>query len=381
MSENSIREALEGAFEQEPVDNTPDPVQNDPVASEPAPVSEPPAGETGETKTARDYVRDELGKFAPKDEKNAPLEPKTAPEEPKPAAEGIKAGPKVGQPPVAEEKPAKDPIAQAPSSWKPEARELWSQIPEAAKHEIARWEATVKNGLKQAAEVRRFGDAIGEAIAPYRATIEAEGSNPVQAVGHLLQTAQALRTAPPAHKAQLVAGMIKQFGIDVQALDRALVGMQPEPVDPQLSAVKQQLEQEFAPLKQMQQQLMQQQQMFEVQQQQEARGKVDEFLANPPEFLDDVHNDMVNIINLGVQRGVEYTLQQAYDIACRAHPEVNKVLAQREQAKVAQNLSQNAQKARQAAVSLGGAPSLGGQDAAPDSVRDAILLAMNQGAR
>lgn len=127
--------------------------------------------------------------------------------------------------------------------------------------------------------------------------------------------------------------------------------------------------------------MQQQQQMLSMQQKEEARRKVDEFIANPPEFLDDVTQDMVNIINLGAQRGVDYTLQQAYDIACRAHPEVSKVLQQREQMRAAQTLSQTAQKAKQAAVSLGGAPSLGGEEKSPDSIRDAIMLAINQGSR
>lgn len=378
MSENGIREALEASFEQETVETPPTSVESTPpLATEPPPASDASV----EDKPARDYVRDEMGKFAPKDEKGAVQEQKPTVLDEQLRPDGIKPGPKVGQPPVAEEKAVKDPIAQAPSSWKPEARELWGQIPDAAKQEIARWEATVKNGLKQAADVRRFGDAINEVVAPYRGTIEAEGSNVVQAIGHLMQTAQALRTAPAPHKAQLVAGMIKQFGIDVQMLDRALVGTMPETVDPQVAAIKSQLDQELAPLRQMQQQMQQQQQMLSMQQQEEARRKVDEFIANPPEFLDDVTQDMVNIINLGAQRGVDYTLQQAYDIACRAHPEVSKVLQQREQMRAAQTLSQTAQKAKQAAVSLGGAPSLGGEEKSPDSIRDAIMLAINQGSR
>jgi hypothetical protein len=51
-------------------------------------------------------------------------------------------------------------------------------------------------------------------------------------------------------------------------------------------------------------------------------------------------------------------------------------LAQREQQKVASSMTQNAQRAKQAAASVGGAPSMGGQDKTPGSVREALELAM-----
>lgn len=323
-----------------------------------------------QTQEQREYLRDQKGKFAPKD------------------AQGVQAGPKVGSPPesgaaapVATEPPVRDPIAKAPASWKPEAREQWAQIPENARREIARVDQLVQQTMRDSAEARRFSDAVNQAVAPYRGTIEAEGSNVVQAVTHLMQTAQALRTAPPAHKAQLVAGMIKQFGIDVHTLDKALVGQAPAAVNPDVARVTQQFEQELAPLRQMQQQMMQQQQYQEQMRQTTAAQAVRAFEATGPEFLNDVAQDMAQILDLGSQRGVDYTLEQAYDLACRANPQVREVLETRERSKLAQGMTQNSQRARSAAVSVGGAPALGGSDGGAGSVRDAIMLAMNQTSR
>lgn len=345
---------------------------------------EPARGAQDEpTEAQREYLRDPKGKFAPKTEepKNEPvkdgIQQKTVENLPK---EGVKAGPKVGEPATAEPA-AKDPIAKAPASWKPEAREHWSQIPEGAKREIARVDQLVQQTMRESAEARKFADAINQTVAPYRGTIEAEGSNVLQAVGHLMQTAQALRTAPPAHKAQLVAGMVKQFGIDVNALDKALVGQAPEAVNPEVARVKQQFEKELAPLRQMQQQMAQQQQYQEQMRQTSAQQAVQAFEATNPEFLNDVAQDMAQILDLGSQRGVDYTLEQAYDMACRVNPQVRQVIESRERSKLAQGMTQTAQKAKSAAVSVGGAPSLSNGEDSPDSVRDAIMLAMNQTAR
>jgi len=371
---SDLREALEGAMS-ESEDREEQTTEVTQPVEESAPQLDPvePTGDTppsDEDRPVRDYVRDETGKFAPK-----------SPQAPTDQDAGVRAGPKVGQPPSTEPKQARDPMERAPESWKPETRELWGQIPDAAKQEIVRWEATVKNGLKQAAEVRRFGDSIAEVVAPYRATIEAEGSNVAQAVGHLMQTAQALRTAPPGHKAELVAGMIKQFDIDVKMLDRALVGAMPEAVNPEVANVRKQFEQELAPLRQMQQQMQQQQQAEDQMRSQAAAEAVAQFEATQPEFLNDVAGDMAQVLELGQSRGVQYTLEQAYEIACRANPEIRSVLEQRERSAQLSNRNQNAQKARQAAVSLGGAPALGGEEKGADSVRDAILLAMDKSAR
>lgn len=380
MSENSIREALEGAFEQETDENIPQPVQNEaPAPEESAPVDQTSPAQP-EDKPVRDYVRDELGKFAPKD-----AEPAVKAE--KPPTEGIKPGPKVGEPapPAAPRAPEDEPLRmsteKAPVGWKPEARETWSSIPQLAREEIMRQTQLVHDTLNRTKEQRKFAETVQQVVAPYRALIESEGTDVVKAIDGMLKTAQALRTAPPAHKAQLVAQLVREYGIDVNTLDRALVGAAPPPVDPAVAQVKQQFERELAPLRQMQQQLIAQQQQAEMERRAAADSAIAQFEATQPEFLNDVAQDMAQILELGAQRGVDYTLEQAYELACRAHPEISRVLQQREQAKVAQNLTSTAQRAKQAAVSVGGAPSLGGQDSTPNSVREALMLAMGQAER
>ena len=144
--------------------------------------------------------------------------------------------------------------------------------------------------------------------------------------------------------------------------------------------MRQQFEQQIAPLRQLQQQVAMQQQMAMQQQEYAAQSEIEQFSANA-EFLNDVRMEMADIIDMGAQRGVNYSLQQAYEIACRAHPEISRVLQQREQAQAAQRLNQTTQRAKQAAVSVGGAPALGSAEQKSNSLRGAIELAMSSAAR
>lgn len=328
----------------------------------------------------REYSRDEKGKFAPKNaetDKNASKMPE----------EGIKPAAKAGQPPVQGERPAKDPLARAPEAWKPEAREHWKDIPDGAKAEIIRHNQLVYDTLQRTSEERKFAHAVRNTIAPFEHLIKAEGGNPVQAIDNLLSTAALLRTGTADQIANLVTQITNQYGIGrfgnqfIERLDSALAGQAPRPENPEIAAMRQQYEKEMAPLRQMQQQIQQQQQMAQYQQQMQAHQEIEQFQQNA-EFLNDVRMEMADIIDMGAQRGVNYTLQQAYDIACRAHPEISRVMAQREQAKAAQSLNNNAKRARAAAVSVGGSPALGGDDSGTaDSVRDALEFAISRSTR
>jgi hypothetical protein len=375
--ENSLRDALESSFETTDDLAVDSPLESTPSEQTYAAESEAHVSETAEQKAQREYNRDQSGKFAPKDAQNNPvLEQKTAQIAPKVPEEGIKAAEKVGQPPA-----QKDPLERAPQAWKPEAREFWKDIPQAARSEIVRHEQQVQQTLRETAQVRQFADAVQKAVDPYRGTIEAEGSNVVAAIGSLMQTAQALRTAPPAHKAQMVANMVKQFGIDVGQLDQALSGQVVAQERPEVAAMREQYEREFAPLRQMQQQLAQQQQMAAQERDRQANAEIAEF-SRKAEFMDDVRHLMADLIDVRERNNLPYTLEDVYNAACQAHPEISRVMQQRAQAQAAQSLNNTAQRARQAAVSVGGSPALGGSgEMGSNSIRDSLRLAMDQSVR
>lgn len=369
---SSIRDHLEEAVEQveasAPAETSaPEPAvpaEATTPADAQAPSNEPATAESatpgGENKPPREErVRDTLGKFAKKNE------------------EAIQPGPK------SEPKPARE--ERAPQSWKPETREHWKALPAEVRGEIARREGEFTRLMQETAESRRFSDAVMKTIAPYEHFIRAENSNPIQAIDNLMATAARLRTGTAPELAGLMTGLIQQFGVGrfghgfIEYLDQALVGQTPQE-DPREVAIRRQLEQEIAPVRQFMSELQQARQQQEVAQQQAAGSEVQGFLANH-EFAMDVKEDMADLIELASKRGREMSLEEAYDRACRAHPEIGKIFAKRDAASQAASRNQVAQKARAASVSVGGAPTPGPSGAAANDLRAVIENAVGMNGR
>jgi len=346
----SLRDALESAFESQPEA----PVVADDVTPE-APIETEAAPEKPVASG-----RDESGRFTKK-AVEAPA-PKSA-ETPKAAAKPV-----VPVTPVAplqgEVKPATPaaPAAEmkAPQSWRGPAKETWAQLPEAARVEVLRREKEIARELANVGEERKVAQAFRQAVAPYEAMIRAEGSTPERAVGNLLQTAMALRTAPPAHKAQLVASLISDFGVPLDGLVAALQGQpvahqqQAAPmVDP--GTIAQQVEQRL-----MQQLAAQREQVLLA----KATQETDSFLDSKPvhgpdgtDYSDDIRDAMADILERAARRGSTITLERAYSLAAREHPEVSKVLERQERAASAAQAQASTQRARAAAVSVRSSPS------------------------
>ncbi len=365
----SLRESLEEAMgpAEEPTQNdsqqetsaAPEPSQT--VSSEP----EPTAAQESETaapegETPREgRERDPSGKFAKKPE------------------EGMQPGPK--------SEPKQHREERAPQSWKPETRQHWQSLPAEVRSEIARREGEFTRVMQETAESRKLAEAFHKTIAPYEHFIRAENSNPFQAIDNLMATAARLRTGTAPELATLVSQLINQYGVGrfgkgfIETLDQALVGQTPQE-DPRETMIRQKLEQEIAPVKQFMNQFQQMQQMQEQQLQGQAGNEVQSFLANH-EFAMDVKDDMADLIEMAHRRGRTLSLEEAYDKACRSHPSIGKILANRDKASQAQSTNQVAQRARAASVSISGAPSGGASGAGAADLRSALENAWAQAGR
>lgn len=299
--------------------------------------------------------RDEQGRFKPKAQQQA---------------EPIQPGPKPGP---------RQPGERAPASWRPDVREHWGQLPEPVRAEIQRREVEVQRTLQESAEARRNYDAVMRTIQPYETFIRAENSNPIQAIDNLMRTAATLRIGTPAEKAQLLAGVVKQYGVDVNMLDAALAGQVPA-TDPQTAAFEQALNQRLAPVQNMLQQFQQAQAMQQQRVTEQAQTEVQKFLEKA-EFGQDVREAMADLLELAQRRGQPMTIQEAYRKACLADDRIVKVLQGRAQARGAQTQTQAAQRARQAAVSVTGAAPAGALKQDPTDVRSAIEAAIVMNSR
>ena len=284
--------------------------------------------------------------------------------------DGIQPGPKSS--PKAE--------IRAPASWHPETREHWAALPEEVRTEVSRREREVQTTLKETAEARKYAEQIERTIAPYQMFIKAENSNPLQAIDNLMSTAARLRTGSSSDIAQLVSGLVKQFGVGrfgqsfIEQLDSALVGEIPRE-DAQQQQLQQALQQQLAPI----QQFMSQHQNAQAQAQQnialQAESEVLDFIEKA-EFAEDVREDMADLMEMAQRRGRDMSLGDAYRQACAGNERVRSVLVRRQNTQGAQKLTGAAQRAKAAAVSVSGAPAMGAPQQNSIDVRSAIEAAI-----
>lgn len=364
MSE--IREALSAAFEQAesaeqaevaspvvPIERQDSPVDRQDAAPDARQESAPTLADKPATEG-----RDEKGRFAAKAKAEAAALNAGGPATVKPDAVNN---------PTAAAAPAHADSIKAPQSWKPDAREKWAALPPEVQREVARREKDTATVLQEASSAKKWATDFQQAVAPYEAMIRAEGSDPIRAAANLFQTAAALRTAPPAHKAQLVAQMVRAYGIPIDALDAALTGQpqqggqqQGQYQDPRVDQL----------LRSIEQARNQRSQSVQSQAQQEA-----ESFAAKSEFFEDVREDVADLLEMAARRGVALTLDAAYNRAVQMNPEASKVLRQREEAKSATTAHAATQQARNASSSVRNQPA-GPQSAAkPNGIRGALEAA------
>jgi len=287
-------------------------------------------------------------------QETAPVE--AAAEQPAPKAEVKPEGAKTEDaPPVKQSR-----IDRAPQSWKKEAKGEWNNIPLHVRQEVHKREMEVQKVLQETAPVRQFAEQFQQTIAPYQARMQALGTNPIQAVQNLLNADYQLSSAPKGQRAALMAQFIKDYDIDIVALDEALAGapqtQQSQNTDIQ-ALVQQQLQQALAPL-------MQREQAQRQQAQEQINHTVESMALDPKyPYFDDVRMDMADLIDSRAKRGIDLSLEEAYAMATRMNPEVYAQTQRQNTVQSANQQHQQAQRAKNAASSVTGVPAAGGNGA------------------
>lgn len=268
-------------------------------------------------------------------------------------------------PAVAAADPAKAPAAPAapgapdvaPATWTPAAKEKWANLDPAVKGEISRREREVDVALSKATDVRRFGDSVMQEFAPYAKILSDEGATPQAAIRALLETSYTLRFGSPEHKHALFHSLAQQYGIDL--------GKQ---IDPEKARLQWELDSRN--VNDARQAAAQQDQL-----QREVQGELEAFMAAPGHE----HYGAVRAVMAGLmQSGVAKDLQDAYDRACWADPQIRAALQLAENTRRAAEQAKN----RNALLSVNGAPGAvstgGGVD--PANLRGLLEAQFNGGA-
>lgn len=214
----------------------------------------------------------------------------------------------------------KEKEARAPQSWKPEAREKWASLPDEAKREIVRREREIATTLQQSADERKFAHDMHSLFQPYDADMRALGVTPKAVVQDLLNVSHVLRRGGASEKADMVARVIEQHGVDLVVLNDRLMKKQPEQTQDANPAISQRLAQLEAAEQARQREVLERTNST-------INSEIDAFSGDPKnEFFHDVAPLMVAML----QNGQAETLADAYEKAVWAHPETRKVLTGRQ---------------------------------------------------
>lgn len=287
-------------------------------------------------------------------------EPAVAAEAPKADAPPVTAKPvetpAVDGKPV--EKAAEAPKVDAPvvdtPALAPEVKARLDRIPVGWKGGAANWHALApevkqyiydRNGhidreLQQAAPAKQFADAMSQVFRPHEGFLRAQGVNPVGAAQYLMDGYMTLMTGTAAQRQQVIQNLATQAGVDMGTIQAA-----PQ-VDPEVADLKKQLHQVVA-------KLQHQEQTAHSAEEAQLHTELQEFEQAPGhEHYQMVRGQMGALLMAKQATG----LQDAYDKACWAHPEIRASLMAQHEAQAAEKRKKEAEAAQRAAVSVPGAP-------------------------
>jgi DNA-binding TFAR19-related protein (PDSD5 family) len=199
--------------------------------------------------------------------------------------------------------------------------------------DISRIDKEARKLASESAEARQTFDKYREIVSPYEHLFRAEGVEPLQGINNLMRTTAMLATGPQQTKAQIVAGIIKTYGVDIATLDALLAGQPASPQQYQQPAYQPPDPRQFRDPRL---DALLQQQTHKVQQ--EAAEQLSEI--ENEDFYDDLRDNMAKLLEAGLVK----TAREAYDRAALFHPEVAKVMEQR-RAAASQGSTQRAQAA------------------------------------
>lgn len=329
---------------------------------------EQPAGEEqgGEATPKGERQRGPDGKFAKADAGEGAEKP----EQGKPVAPVPGASAAVPKPPDA-------PVLKPPADWTPKAKEEWAKVPRAAQEEAIRLHTEVKKVLQDNAGVREEARVWRETVAPFEHLFRASGRTAQQGVGWLVQQYAALSTAPIPQRAQIVAGLVRDFiGVDEASINLLASALEGKPATAPTTA---------APLRpeQIQQMVREEAQRMQGEGQRQAEIKaIQDFEASAPEFLSNLTNEIAALVAIEKRQGKPITvelLKHVYERAKRINTETAAILKQRDDAASAAKRTADDKKKQAAATGIKNEPAgPAGQAAGEKSTRDTVARLVKQ---
>ena len=342
-SEPTLRETIESARDEILT-------REDTGAASSASAETATTADSGAAAESAGTARDQRGRFAPKD----PATGGTAP----PAAAGADAGQRAApstEPRAAAENAAPaqtqtGPADAAPQGWTPAAKAMWAQLPPLARSEINRREQDFHRQLTRHDEERNFGRSFAEVAQQFAPVITRTGLPPQAVFRDVLNIVNLLQTGEPNAKAQLLRDVGMRHGLSPQQLaglsqqnsQPGPSGQQPSPQPMMIPPAVQTMLTEWEQQKQRQDQ---EQRENREREEQETLSQIMDFRSKPEaRFFDAVKDHMI----ANLQAGVARNLEEAYEQAIWARPDIRQILQSEADAQRAAEAEKraNAQRAR-----------------------------------
>lgn len=342
----------------------------------------PPVDDSDDTiaqEAAAERARDEKGRFA-KAVQEAQEAANTAeqPQDAAKAAEAAQQAQEAQQPATQEGQPAA-PGQRPPPGWSPAAKSEFDKLSPAVREAVVRREDEVNRGLAKLAEYK--------GLDPYVTMARSAGTDLPQALERYVAAEQFLERSP-------VEGLLwlaQNYGITPQALVQAM-GSQPAPQQQPYQQGMPQAAPATIPPAVMQEIAALRQEVSSVtaERRQQVADRIDsaldKFLNDPANrYAENVAGDMAPLINARRQaspkESFEDTLAWAYQKAVWANDEIRPLLLNEQVEARTKAQQQAVQKAKNAARSVVGAPSLGAPEssAADVPLRDQIRQQLRAG--
>lgn len=270
-------------------------------------------------------------------------------------------------------KPVTEPVAnlkKAPQSWKPEVKAAFDALPPEVQDEILRRETDFNKGIQKYAEDAKFAQSLKPVVEQWSPYLSQLQVTPDQAFAHLIGHEYVLRTGSPAQKQQKLMELAQVYGVDL-GLDPNAPKSEVDPNTQHALQRVQQLEKYIQNMEYTKKQEAARQQQAE---QEQLNEQVQSFASKPdhPHF-ETVREDMSRLL----QAGYAESLEDAYEKACWARPDIRASLLKAEEAKRIQEKAELANKAKAKAVSVTGSPSGAAVPVAGASIRDDLMSALN----
>lgn len=299
--------------------------------------------------------RDDKGKFSKKEEEEDPDKPQKIEEEEQQEEEQ-----------ESEKAPVTLSNEKAPAGWSPVVREKWGTIDPEVRAEIIRREEASANGVRKLQEEHAPVRGFVDSLAPFINEAIQGGVNPAQYIGNVMAAERNLRSPNMEQKFNALVEIADQYGIPLRDIINQSVGKEI------LSKAPAQNQTQLPP--QVQRELEESRRFREQQQQQSLQREIEAFSADK-EFFSDVSSIMADFMDSGRAK----TLAEAYEQACWVHPDVRKVMLEREKGdKKKEDLKKRQSDASAAKVKSSGAADISVDDSDDDSIEAEVRRAVKE---